>query len=106
MNHQNTIAMILTAIMAALALIIITRLARTMLATPYEEKQARYHDRQANRHLAGIPTATRDDRLVLAELAHEHQKIAAEWRKTCHTTNGQHGPEQNFGKNTSSNAGK
>lgn len=108
MNHQNTIAMILTAIMAALALIIITQLARTMLRadTPYEEKQARYHDRQANRHLAGIPTATRDDRLVLAELANEHQKIAQEWRKQCPMTNGPHGPEQSSDANTTSNAGK
>lgn len=106
MNYQNAIAMILTAIMAALALIIITRLARTMLATSYEEKQARHHDRQANRHLAAIPRATRDDRLVLAELANEHQKIAQEWRKQCHTINGQHGPEQNYGPNTTSNAAK
>lgn len=106
MNYQNAIAIILTAVMAALALIIITRLARTMLATSYEERQARYHDRQASKHLAGIPRATRDDRLVLAELANEHQKIAQEWRNQCHATNGQPAPEQNSEPNTSNNAEK
>ena len=105
-NYQNAIAMILTAVMAALALIIITQLAWTMLATSYEERQARYHDKQARRHLAAIPRTTRDDRLLIAELANEHQKIADEWRKTCHATNGLHGPEQNYGPSTSSNAKK
>lgn len=103
---NNILAIILTAIMAALALIIITQLVRSVLATSYEEKQARYHDRQASKHLAGIPTATRDDRPLLAELANEHQKIAAEWRKQCPATNGQPAPEQNFEKNTSNNAEK
>lgn len=103
---NNILAVILTAVMSALALIIITRLARTMLATSYEERQARYHDRQASKHLAGIPTATRDDRLVLAELANEHQKIAQEWRNKCHATNGPHGPGQSSDANTTSNAEK
>lgn len=105
---NNILAIILTAIMAALLLSIGNAIIRNAIDqhTPYEEKQARHHDKQALRLLNAIPNATRDDRLLMAELAKEHQKIASEWRKTCHATNGLHEQVQNYGPNTSNNARK
>lgn len=105
---DNILNVILTTLIAMLATITFAGITRNILGAfvPYEEKQARYHDKQARRHLAAIPRATRDDRLLIAELANEHQKIADEWRKTCHATNGLHEQVQNYGPNTSNNAKK
>lgn len=105
---DSILNVILTTLIAMLATITFAGIIRSILGAlvPYEEKQARHHDKQARRHLAAIPRTTRDDRLLIAELANEHQKIADEWRKTCHTTNGQHGPEQSYDANTTSNAVK
>ncbi|MDK4326773.1 hypothetical protein QPX54_09700 [Corynebacterium propinquum] len=105
---DNILNVILTTIIATLATITFAGIIRSILGAlvPYEEKQARHHDRQARRHLAAIPRTNRDDRLLIAELAAEHQKIADEWRKTCHATNGLHEQEQNYEPNTSNNARK
>lgn len=105
---DNILNVILTTLIATLATITFAGIIRSILGAfvPYKEKQARYHDRQARRHLAAIPRTTRDDRLLIAELAHEHQKIAQEWRKTCHATNGLHEQGQNYAPNTSNNAKK
>lgn len=105
---DNILNVILTTLIAMLATITFAGIIRSILGAlvPYEEKQARHHDKQARRHLAAIPRTTRDDRLLIAELANEHQKIADEWRNKWHATNGLHEPEQNYGTNTTSNAVK
>lgn len=105
---DNILNVILTTLIVMLATITFAGIIRSILGAfvPYKEKQARYHDRQSNKHLAAIPNATRDDRLLIAELAHEHQKIAEEWRNKCHATNGLHEQVQNYDANTSNNAGK
>lgn len=105
---DNILNVILTTLIATLATITFAGIIRSILGAfvPYKEKQARYHDRQSNKHLAAIPNATRDDRLLIAELAAEHQKIADEWRKTCHATNGLHEQAQNYAPNTTNNAKK
>lgn len=105
---DNILNVILTTLIAMLATITFAGIMRSILGSlvPYEEKQARHHDKQARRHLAAIPRTTRDDRLLIAELANEHQKIADEWRNKWHATNGLHEPEQNYGPNTSNNAVK
>ena len=105
---DNILNVILTTLIAMLATITFAGIIRSILGAlvPYEERQAHYHDKQARRHLAAIPRATRDDRLLIAELANEHQKIADEWRKTCHATNGLHEQAQKYGTNTSTNAEK
>lgn len=105
---NNILGVIFTTLIATLATIAFAGIIRSILGAlvPYEEKQARHHDKQSRRHLAAIPRTTRDDRLLIAELAHEHQKIADEWRKTCHATNGLHEQVQNYGPNTSNNVKK
>lgn len=105
---DNILNVVLTTLIATLATITFAGIIRSILGAlvPYEEKQARHHDKRARRLLAAMPNATRDDRPLIAELANEHQKIADEWRNQWHTINGLHGPEQNYGPNTSNNAGK
>lgn len=105
---DNILNVILTTLIATLATITFAGIIRSILGAfiPYEEKQARHHDKQARRHLAAIPRTTRDDRLLIAELAAEHQKIADEWRNKWHATNGLHEQAQNYGPNTSNNAAK
>lgn len=105
---NNILDVIFTTLIAMLVTITFAGIIRTILGAlvPYEEKQARHHDKRAHRLLAAIPNATRDDRLLMAELANEHQKIADEWRNKCHATNGLHEQAQKYGPNTSNNVKK
>ena len=106
MNEANIIAIILTAIIATLALIIGNSTIRAAIdnRAPYEEKQARYHDKQANQLLDKIPNATNDQQHLLAELAHLHERKAHQWR--TNPTNGQHEQAQKSAANTSNTAKK
>lgn len=106
MNEENIIAIILTAIIATLALIIGNAIIRTAIDQhpTYEEKQARYHDKQASKLLGKIPNATSDHQHLLAELAHLHERKAHTWRTT--PTNGQHEQAQKYGPNTTNTAKK